>query len=390
MLVSRSANGMLDGSADVPRTVSNRIPGLDITKVFAMFQVVYIHFAFYTNNVANTFLSRSVLSLTVTCVPLFIAVNGAILFSRPFNMRKHVRRTITAVVLLFLWRAIHLIVLRSLGAPELTPVQFASALIGGEAEGYVLGHFWFLYALVRLYVLFPLLKLAWDKYRRALYPLLAALFILYSCVDGIRTGLLMVSGDLYDGLAGIFNGFFAFTPLFAEGYLVLYFVGGALVFEYFKSLQTTEGVTATPPARKPTAFALSIVFVSSLLTVLVKQLQYVHGLGAFGVSYGYWLPSTVALTFAFLLIFLVAGKAIARPRLVRVFTVLGSGTFAVYMMHIPALQLFAQLEPLLVTQATGNALFVTQTAWAFLIFAALLLVGLLLKRIPFVGRLFVL
>lgn len=389
MLAPRSTDDKLNGSADVPRAVSKRIPGLDIAKVFAMFQVVYIHFAFYTNNVANTFASRSVLSLTVTCVPLFIAVNGAILFSRPFDMRKHVRRTIAAIVLLFLWRAIHLIVLRSLGAPELAPVQFASALIGGEAEGYVLGHFWFLYALVRLYVLFPLLKLAWDKYRRALYPLLAALFILYSCVDGIRTGLLMVSGDLYDGLAGIFNSFFAFTPLFSEGYLVLYFVGGALVFEFFKSLQNPEGTTATL-SRKPVALALALAVVSSLLTVLVKQLQYVHSLGTFGVSYGYWLPSTVALTFAFLLLFLVAGQAIARPCLVRLFTVLGSGTFAVYMMHIPALQLFAQLEPGLVAQATGNALFVTQTGWAFLIFVALLLAGLLLKRIPFVGRLFVL
>ena len=85
-----------------------RLLGLDIAKLLAMFQVVYIHFAFYTKDVANTDLSRAVLSLTVACVPIFIAVNGALLFSRPFDSRKHMRRVASSIALLFVWRAIHI------------------------------------------------------------------------------------------------------------------------------------------------------------------------------------------------------------------------------------------------------------------------------------------
>ena len=59
------------------------------------------------------------------------------------------------------------------------------------------------------------------------------------------------------------------------------------------------------------------------------------------------------------------------------------------MLHMPALVVFAKLESgYLCTQFSGNALFLAQTATALLLYALLLFIGLLLKKIPFIGSLF--
>ncbi len=387
MTLTKIAGSPKAASTATSASAKKRIYGLDIAKLLAMFQVVFIHFAFYTNDVANTFISRSVLSLTVTCVPLFIAVNGAILFNRPFNMRKHVSRTITTVVLLFIWRAIHLVALRTLGAPELTPKTFISALAGANIDGYILGHFWFLYALISLYILFPILKYAWDNCRQLLYPLVLSLFLLYSCVDGIRTIVLLISPNYYDRFADAFNALSAFRPLFENGYLLLYFLGGGLLLEKITAQQ--DSLSSNVSNKKLIISSIVLMAGSALLTCIAKEVQYQNGFGPFGVTYGYWLPSTVLLTFSVLYLCVYIGKKLTPPHIIcRVLSLLGSGTFAVYMLHIPAITLFASFESLLIpAQLTRNALFAMQSLWAFLIYIGLLLIGLLLRKLPLINKL---
>ena len=369
-------------------TSTTRNMGMDIAKVFAMFQVVYIHFAFYTNGFSNTCLSRAVTSLTVSCVPLFIAVNGAILFNRPFNSEKHWLRIRRYLFLLFVWRAIDIAVYRFLGAPRLSVSETFALWVSGDADGYLLGHFWFLYALIGLYLLFPLLKLAWDENREALYPLCLGLLSLFCLLDGARSLMLIVSPTLYVKLAPFFNSFSALNPLSAVGYLCLYFVGGAFISDRVASIKQGKTDGKGGPGLRIIVVA---ILVSSILTCLIHEAQYRNGSGAFGVDYGYWLPTTFLLTLSLFTLLLqidfrgekrraVFGSAVAA---------LGSGTFAVYMLHMPALVVFAKLESgYLCTQFSGNALFLAQTATALLLYALLLFIGLLLKKIPFIGSLF--
>ncbi len=366
----------------------SRLLGLDLAKLVAMFQVVYIHFAFYTDDVSNTDLSRSVLSLTVACVPIFIAVNGALLFSRPFDSRKHARRLTSSIVLLFAWRAIHVALYRLIGAPDLSLSQTLAALIGFNVDGYPTGHFWFLFSLIRLYILFPLLKFVWDKNRKLLFPVIACLLLLYSGVDGARMLVLLHSNDLYESLDDAFDAFSNFRPFFGEGYLLIYFLGGPCILELFKKLKSQGQRVRCRGGRfvcAPMVSAL-LVLIGAALTVFMACEQYQAGLTVFGVTYGYWLPSTVVLTFSALYMFLWLGDFLKQGRLL---PLLGSGTFAVYMMHLPALVLFQENEHLFIANELGDGmLFLVQTFWAFAIFVALLLMGLLLKRIPVIGNLF--
>lgn len=362
-----------------------RLLGLDIAKLLAMFQVVYIHFAFYTKDVANTDFSRAVLSLTVACVPIFIAVNGALLFSRPFDARKHMRRTASAIALLFIWRAVHIVAYRLIGAPGLSLSQTLAALVGTNVEDYPTGHFWFLFSLIKLYVLFPILKFVWDGHRVLLLPVVACLLILYSGVDGVRMLVLVFSSDLYMRLGDAFDAFSNFRPFFGEGYLLIYFLGGPCVLELYKNVKILKADGRGWASYLP-AISIALIFAASALTVCIAQEQYMADLGVFGLSYGYWLPSTVVLTFAALYFSLWLGDLLKQGKLL---PLLGSGTFAVYMMHMPVLVLFGENEYLFIANGlTDNALFLVQTFWATVIFVALLLIGLLLKRAPVVGRLF--
>lgn len=134
-------------------------------------------------------------------MPLFIAVNGALLLNRSYNYKNHLARIIKYVILLFAWRLLHIALYNVEGAPRLPLTDFLALVISGNSDGYPLGHFWLLYALIGLHLLFPLIKLAWDKYRAALIPVCAAITFLFCGVDFLRIITLLVNPFMYEKLS---------------------------------------------------------------------------------------------------------------------------------------------------------------------------------------------
>lgn len=362
----------------------SRLPGFDVAKIFAMFQVVLIHFSFYTNSFANTALSRAITSFTVTCVPLFIAVNGALLLNRSYNYKNHLARIIKYVILLFAWRLIHIALYNAEGAPRLPLTDFLALAISGNSDGYPLGHFWFLYALIGLYLLFPLIKLAWDKDRAALIPVCAAIAFLFCGVDFLRIITLLVNPFMYEKLSTFFGAFSSFNPLSSVGYLILYFIGGAYISEPYMS---PSGSSSDERKRTGTTLPIFALVLCWLVTAIVNEAQYANGSPAFGVDYGYWLPSTVIATFSLLLLFLKTNYQ--SGHFSSTTKILGGSTFAVYMLHMPAIVMFAKIESgVLAQQFSGNLLFIVQLLSCALLYIALLLFGCLLKKIPLFAHFF--
>lgn len=360
-----------------------RLLGLDVAKLIAMFQVVFIHFSFYTNNFANTGLSRAVTSLTVTCVPLFIAVNGALLLNRPYSYKKHIARTVKYVLLLFFWRLVHITTYFILGAPRLSLPDLLALLVAGSIDGYPLGHFWFLYALIGLYLLFPLIKLAWDRDRDALVPICVSIAVLFCGVDLLRTVVLFVSPIFYERFTPFFGAFASLNPLSSVGYLVLYFIGGAYIAEPYMKINRAPLDWRN---RMRVSRVICLLGLSWLITCMVHETQYTNGSPAFGVDYGYWLPTTVVATFSLLLALLKVG--FRSGGIVAVTSKLGGSTFAVYMLHMPALLLLARIESgYLASHFTGNLLFAAQLLLSAMLYIFLIVLGTLLKRIPLVSRL---
>lgn len=72
--------------------MGKRIVGYDVAKSIAMFFVVLLHFAFYTRYYSGGLAGTAVTTLCVICVPLFFAVNGALLLPRTFDVKNIIRK----------------------------------------------------------------------------------------------------------------------------------------------------------------------------------------------------------------------------------------------------------------------------------------------------------
>lgn len=151
-----------------------------------------------------------------------------------------------------------------------------------------------------------------------------------------------------------FGAFSSFNPLSSVGYLILYFIGGAYISEPYMS---PSGSSSDERKRTGTTLPISALVLCWLVTAIVHEAQYANGSPAFGVDYGYWLPSTVIATFSLLLLFLKTNYQ--SGRFSSTTKILGGSTFAVYMLHMPAIVMFAKIESgVLAQQFSGNLLFI--------------------------------
>lgn len=218
-----------------------RVEYLDSLKAIAIFLVVFCHFVLLSETVAaNLFMSACWMA-----VPVFFMVNGALLFARPLDLKKHVRKTIGIYGVLVVWKLIYMLLI-----PVFTHTPAAGGSTGeilnylflfGELPGIINGHLWFIEALLAVYALFPLVRLAGDS--REGRPLLwgIALLALFF-TNGLSS--LEVLGNMLR-TAGIpfplsFEPLAAFQPFGKYGNMLGFFLLGALLAEREKTWTGTK------------------------------------------------------------------------------------------------------------------------------------------------------
>ena len=162
--------------------MQKRIEYLDIVKVIAIFLVVFCHFVLLAQTVpANLFMSAC-----WSGVPMFFLVNGALLFTRPLKLKKHISKTLAIYLILVVWRLIYLL---SIGAILHVPFSgfgkgqiFLYLFAFGNLDGIGTGHLWFIEALLAVYLLFPLFRICFDHpFGRGLI-LFFAIYVVYTAV----------------------------------------------------------------------------------------------------------------------------------------------------------------------------------------------------------------
>lgn len=184
--------------------MQKRIQYLDIIKVISIFLVVFCHFVLLSETVPANI-------LMVACwsgVPMFFMVNGALLFTRPLKLEKHIRKTILIYIVLVAWRLIYLFTVGPLC--QISPLGFGRNQIltylftFGSLDGIGTGHLWFIEALLAVYLVFPLFRIAWDHQAgRKIILFFAAFGILMT--NGL-TGLQMLLDALCaKGLIGVYS-----------------------------------------------------------------------------------------------------------------------------------------------------------------------------------------
>ena len=230
---------MLDRQTD---RQTDRFSHIDLIESIAILFVVIYHttiysFDFIHDNSVKNYVLYYLRTLLSTCVPLFFFANGYLLFNRPFELTKHIKRTFRLFVLAFIWAAILLPTYMVVAGEKITLGVFVKRIINLDIE-WGMNLFWFLGALICMYILFPALKSLFDSNKKA--------FVWFTIVCAVLT-FGVVLGSQVLSLIGTFThrsvasfSSFLYHPMFtminpfrgSYGYSFVYFCVGGLIYIY--------------------------------------------------------------------------------------------------------------------------------------------------------------
>ena len=242
-----------------PKKSAGRYTHIDLLECLGIFFVVFVHgttypYDYITTPSASAYLATFLRALLSCCVPLFFFANGYLLFGKPLDLKKHMKRLLRMVFLCFFWGSLLLLILQPIYGRYLTPKEFWTMLTNWEIDW--INHLWYMGALVCIHVFFPLLKQAYDSNKKVFYYFVAICAILSfgnTFISMTRTVLGRVFLGERAAYYGInyFNMFNPFQDL--KGYPFVYFCTGGICF----SLE--ERIRAIPAGKRNLIAAIGLM-----------------------------------------------------------------------------------------------------------------------------------
>jgi len=315
-----------EGGARIPRLFefwsfmtdrTERLFWTDLARVLAVFGVVIVHVAAdviteWNRLPSSWWWAANVFdSLTRGCVPLFVMLSGALLLPKQESLRdfftKRFRRIFIPAVV---WVAIYLAWKKIFYAPSLGPAEAVRLVVNGG----VYFHLWFLYLIMGLYLLTPVLRGVVGGVPQKILCYFLALCFFVSSVATFWAGL--DQKILHTGLR------FSLSMEMAQGFTG-YFVLGHVIRK------------ASTGKWRGTAF---VVWIACLLVNLFGTFFLTRRLGGYQpLFYDNMAPNVVLYTAAGFLLLKEFGEGIATrfgAKFRRGITHLSSGSFGIYLAHV--------------------------------------------------------
>ena len=306
----RAAEINLDNKSETERE-----PWVDFVKVIAIFLVVLLHSAapwLYRFGQVSNFdwqIGNIIDSATRVSVPLFFMSTGYLLLNKPVPLKTYFNKRVRRIVTPWLaWSCIYL-VYKSLRSG--IPVSISDGILE-FLNGDIYFHFWFLYALVGLYLFIPIISwfIETDLQKRTLYFLIAwiitaSVIPFFNTVTRYTTNYeLNIAIDL-----SMFGGF--------SGYLI-----AGLLIGKFK------------PSKPQLITIASSCAIGIILTIAGTSLG-TYRLGRLAeYFYEYTAPNVVLAAFAAFIILKKIGMAIRQnTKLSYIFERMGYASLGIYLVH---------------------------------------------------------
>lgn len=324
-----------------------RIVCLDVIKTWSMFFVLLIHMVGVMPSFPKAWWAAAFTIFTVSSVPLFLMVNGALLLNRPFSFQKWRNRLIALIVLTCIWKLIGLAFCHffwDFDDVAVTPRIVIEYLFGGDPPYWQLKYLWFMNMYIGLYAFLPLWKHLFDC-EDARYLKLGFVITLICTFGSPTFSMALQPLDTILGTGG-FSTVLAHLPVFVPMsenavYVVYFFVGGLLYRSYIHSssstIPTKDGMAALLHCNTKTILALGAISYAILLLLNRYQVVYLHpnqaaDLGSyFTVTPNYTNAFTLFLSSALYLILL----NVKYPRSIAAISeTIGKRTFGIYILHI--------------------------------------------------------
>ena len=153
---------------------------IDLIKTVAIFFVVYCHYPVIGESLQG---NLSMLFATTSAVPLLLLSHGALLLSNNgFSLKKHLKKTGFLFVASVCWKIVYLgIILRRnpVSIKELNAHTLFYYFCGQNLEQPFVPaeHFWFIYTLIGIYLLIPLIRPIFDRNKNIVKYLVLVLFV---------------------------------------------------------------------------------------------------------------------------------------------------------------------------------------------------------------------
>ncbi|WP_317416526.1 acyltransferase [Thermophilibacter provencensis] len=365
--------------------MKERIVGFDAIKSVSIYLVVLVHYSFYVPLIKDTPLANFIIILSNIGVPLFLAVNGALLFSKSLDVKRHYAKTARIVLITLVWRALSAWIMSLIVSQN--PLErgmraFLDYVLFGDLEGFMLGHFWFMNALIALYLLYPVIRICLDT--------LQGVFVV-ECLLGIVLLLTFVPNilDILVSVMSFYLGIPSFSfatvaqrinPFGSFGYVLVYFVGGGLLRQ---ARNTPDSTDLSARISSAASYKLVMTFFASwILLFLVQRFQRASLGPSFAVEGGYWNIATLLMTVSLFELF--SRMRFNRPQFSRALRIIGDNTLGIYFTHMFALMALGQLADMLPAQLP----LAINLLCVLLVCLACLLVSCSFRKVPLVRTLF--
>ena len=227
---------------------NKRLDNVNLLKTIAILMVVAIHIPlfdyFYLDTHSTSKMIQYCLRLLSEGVPIFLLVNGYLLFSKEnIDLKKHYKKVLKLFILLFVWGIIYILFAkRQEGVLQyLTVKDILVTLFETKAGSDYTSHFWFIEALIAIYLVYPLL---WSSYKNNykifgyIFVVLAAFTVGIDCLQLIRDFATCLGWDCL-----VLNNFIWFTNsirLISDSWHLFYFMLGGIMLHNIKYIKNKK------------------------------------------------------------------------------------------------------------------------------------------------------
>ncbi len=204
-----------------------RIAYIDLLKIIAIFMVITLHSGTWqtdfikTGNWQNTF--QYCVRMLFEGVPLFMMINGFLIFNRPFDARKHLKRTVSIVFIILIWSVIMDVYFTLIEGSPLTFKGVMGSVLNTNIANAHTGVLWFLQKLIVVYILFPILKYIYDSETKLFDYLLLVLIISTYSINLISLASGVWKNEWLDALKFFFD---QYSIVIGTNIYVIYFMLG--------------------------------------------------------------------------------------------------------------------------------------------------------------------
>lgn len=359
-------------SEKLNRSGSKHVVYTDVLRVAALVGIILVHVSAYKMEdlSASDRQLRAMYawdSVTGWAMPLFVMISGVFFLdpSRKVSYRRIWKHNIPRMVIVFLGWSLFYAVYTVLLSPQKDDITtFLTEFIKGHY------HMWFLYMMVGLYVIVPVMRKISED-RKILKLFLAVISVTGFLLPGLRKGISFLEGRGGTDHVGanIVHQLLDSLDLLYEydefGYMLFYFAAG-----FFLSTIVVEGRKRVLPASGLVLAA--VINVSGVVTNWVVP--------GFLNATGWTAP--FAACCVFLLARSLEGSALFQKSSKR-FAGLGKATFGAYLVHAAVIEALA--SPIGLTSMTFYAP-VSIPVIVAIVFTTSMVVSAVMARIPFFRR----